>query len=104
MTNDSLVLNTDEGTITVSASALTHVVVRAAEGVDGARVRRPRRGVDVTLTDTQIRVAVELTARYGVPLPELAREVQERVAAALGELFGLDVESVDVAIEELESG
>ena len=44
---------------------------------------------------------LELGARYGVPLPELARTVQERVADALGQVSGLEVERVDVVLEEV---
>jgi len=90
------------GTITISPAALTQVVVQAAESVDGARVRRPRRGLEIAIADGRARVDLELAAPYGAVLPALARDVQERVAAALGGMCGLDVEAVDVAIEELE--
>jgi uncharacterized alkaline shock family protein YloU len=76
--------------------------VAAAEKVDGARVRRPRRGLDVEIDGGRARVSVELAARYGAVLPELATAVQRSVAAALTGSAGLAVESVDVAIEELE--
>jgi len=36
-----------------------------------------------------------------VPLPELARAVQEHVAEALGQVSGLEVERVDVLLEEV---
>jgi uncharacterized alkaline shock family protein YloU len=48
------------------------------------------------------RVELELAARFGVALPDLARTVQERVADALGTMVELEVEAVDVSIEELE--
>ena len=44
----------------------------------------------------------ELAARYGVVLPDLARDVQAQVAGALATTVDLDVEAVDVSIEELE--
>ena len=47
-------------------------------------------------------VSLELAVRHGVVLPDLAHAVQERVAAALGTMCGLDVDRVDLAIEELE--
>ena len=58
-------------------------MIAAAELVDGARVRRPRRGLDVIVTDGSARVELELAARYGAVLPELAREVQANVTDAL---------------------
>jgi uncharacterized alkaline shock family protein YloU len=87
--------------VTVSAGALQQIVVRAAESVDGARVRRPRRGLDVEVEGGRAHVELELAARYGAILPELARSVQEQVAGALRTMCGLDA-AVDVAIEELE--
>ena len=33
----------DAGTLTITTAALTQIVLQATEGVEGARVRRPRR-------------------------------------------------------------
>jgi uncharacterized alkaline shock family protein YloU len=90
-----------EGPITVTPSALAGLVATAAEPVDGAEVRRGRRRLDVDLADGTARVRVELTAQYGVVLPELAREVQQRVAEALTKMCSVDVEAVDVSVEEI---
>ena len=90
------------GTIAVTPAALTQIVVRAAERADGARVRRPRRGLEIELVDGHARVELELAARIGRVLPDLAREVQERVGGALETMCGLVVDSVDVSVEELE--
>lgn len=98
----SFVLEELEGTIMVTPAALADLVTSAAETVDGAHVRRGRRRLDVDLTDGSARVRLELTARYGIVLPELAREVQEKVAAALGTMCRVDVKSVDVSVEEIE--
>ena len=102
MSADSHTLNEPAGAISISPGALAQVVVQAAEGVDGARVRRPRRGLDVAVSDGRARVSVELAARYGAVLPELARAVQALVAESLMSMCGLAVESVDVSIEELD--
>ena len=95
-------LQEDGGSITVTPSALAQIVQQAAESVEGARVRRPRRGLDLQLEDGQARVELELAVRYGVVLPDLARDVQAQVADALATMVDLDVEAVDVSIEELE--
>jgi len=100
--SDSHVLQEDGGSITVTPSALAQIVQQAAESVEGARVRRPRRGLDLQLEDGQARVELELAVRYGVVLPDLARDVQAQVADALATMVDLDVEAVDVSIEELE--
>ena len=100
--SDGYVLQEDGGSIDVTAGALAQIVQRAVESVDGARVRRPRRGLDLRLDDGRARVELELAVRYGTVLPDLARDVQERVAEALSTMIELDVEAVDVSIEELE--
>ena len=99
---DELVLAGREGSVTVTSHALTRIVVEAAESVAGARVRRLRRGLEVRVAGGRATVSLPLAARYGETLPELAREVQERVAVAVTRMCGVTVGSVDVLVEELE--
>jgi uncharacterized alkaline shock family protein YloU len=100
--SEAHVIHEPGGTITVPAAVLSHVVVVAAESVDGARVRRPRRGLDLDVDDGRARVSVELAVRYGQVLPEVAGKVQQRVRGALQDMCGLDTSAVDVAVEELD--
>jgi uncharacterized alkaline shock family protein YloU len=88
--------------VKVTDGALTQIVVRAAEGVDGARIRRPRRTVDVAVEDGRAHVDLELTVVYGRVLPEVAQAVQREVADALTRMCDVSVDAVDVTIEELE--
>ena len=101
--SDGYVLREDGGSIDVTVGALAQIVQRAVESVEGARIRRPRRGLDLRLEEGRARVELELAVRYGIVLPDLARDVQERVAEALSTMVDLDVEAVDVSIEELET-
>jgi uncharacterized alkaline shock family protein YloU len=96
-------IETRDGTITVPPDVLSEIVARSVARVDGARVRRRRRGIDVELTDGRARVSLELAVRFGLVLPEVARRVQEEVGASLRDMCGLEPEAVDVSIEELES-
>ena len=89
------------GSIRIEGDALSGLVITSAELVEGARVRRPRRGLDVSVIDGTAKVELELAARYGVALPTVAREVQTNVAAALLRSAGLAA-AVDVSIEELD--
>ena len=98
----SLVLPEPEGTITVTPSALAGLVIQAAEAVDGVQVRRGRRRLDVDITLDEASVRLELSARYGLVLPEAAREVQQRVADALATMCAVRIGSVDVSVEEVE--
>ena len=98
----SYVLEATHGTVTITPSALAELIVRAAELVDGAQVRRGRRRLDVDVSEGKARVRLELSARYGVVLPELARDVQQRVSDALSSMCGVEVQAVDVSVEEVE--
>ena len=88
--------------IRIEGDALAGLVVSAVELVDGARVRRPRRGLDVSVADGSARVELELAVRYGAAVPVLARAVQKSVAAALQQSAGLAVQSIEVTVEELD--
>lgn len=98
---DELLLEGPSGTISVPAATLVRLVVTAAELVEGARVRRPRRAVEIALADGGASVSLQLAARYGMVLPELAQAVQESVGQILREMCGVEVRSVDVSVEEL---
>ena len=100
MSPDGFSVTHAEGTVSITSSALGRAVAAAAEGVDGVRVRRPRRGIDLTIADDRVHVALVLAARHGTILPALAREVQERVAATLEATLGLP-STVDVTVDEV---
>lgn len=102
MSRDGHAIRRPQGEIRIEGDALAGLVVTAAELNDGARVRRPRRGLDISVDEGSVRVALELAAPYGAVLPDLARAVQAGVTAALDSSTGLIVERVDVAIEELD--
>jgi uncharacterized alkaline shock family protein YloU len=90
------------GSIRIEGDALAALVVAAAEHIDGARVRRPRRGLSVAIAEGRARVELELAVRYGLSLPELGAAVQRAVGDALRVSAGVEVDAVDVSIEELE--
>ena len=98
----SLVVAEPAGTITVTPPALAGLVIQAAESVDGVQVRRGRRRLDVDIALGEASVRLELTARYGLVLPEVVREVQQRVADALATMCAVRIGSVDVSVEEVE--
>ena len=101
MSRDGHTIRGPHGWIRIEGDALSALVITAAELVPGARVRRPRRGLDVSVTDGTARIELELAARYGTVLPAVAREVQESVASVLLGSAGLAA-AVDVSVEELD--
>lgn len=98
---EPLVVTGPEGSITLGPAVLTRLVVRAAEAVDGARVRRPRRSVEIDHSDERASVSLEVVIRHGAIVPDVARAVQERVAKAVSATAGLEVRQVDVSVEEV---
>jgi uncharacterized alkaline shock family protein YloU len=81
--------------------ALTQLVVRAAESVHGARVRRAKRKLAVEIANGHAHVELELAVEYGLVLHDVARDVQVRVADSLRSMCEVDA-VVDVSIEELD--
>jgi uncharacterized alkaline shock family protein YloU len=98
---EPLVFRSAAGSVTVTAAALSRLVAQAVSSVDGARLRRPRRGLEIRHADGRATVTLELSVRHGAAMPELSRAVQERVAEALARTGGLEVQRVDVEIEEV---
>ena len=96
------VVREDGGTITVTDGTLTQIVIQAAEGVEGTRVRRTRRKLTLEIEDGRAEVELELAVAYGKVLPDVAHEVQAQVTAALDRICGLDVRRVDVTVAELD--
>ena len=98
----SLVVADGGGTVTITDAALGQIVLQAAEAVDGARVRKPKRHLEIAVADGRAHVELELAVAYGRVLPDVAREVQDRVADALQRMCALRVDAVDVSVEELD--
>ena len=95
------VLAQEGGAVSISDATLAQIVVQAAESVEGAQVRRPKRGLEIAVEEGRARVELELAVPYGSVIPELGRSVQERVGGALRDMCGLTVAAVDVSVEEL---
>jgi uncharacterized alkaline shock family protein YloU len=89
------VMSDELGTVTVPDAVLAGIAARAAESVEGVRVRR-RRTVDVEAAVVRLTVAV----RRGDPIVEAATGAQEAVAAALNAMCGIDPK-VEIAVGEL---
>jgi uncharacterized alkaline shock family protein YloU len=97
------VVRTDDGSITVTDAALNQIVAQAVESVEGARIRRrPLRKLDIEIEGAGARVELPLAVAYGRVLPDVARDVQTQVAAALERMCGVEVATVDVTVEELD--
>lgn len=60
------------------------------------------KGIKVESTEGGYRLGIHLKVEYGVNLPELAREVREKVREYLEGLTDVRVEEVEVVVEDVE--
>jgi uncharacterized alkaline shock family protein YloU len=95
-------ITNDAGSIEIAEDVIEQIVRHSAESVESIRLRRPRRGLHVEVSEGSAHVELELAVPYGSVVHELAGDVQRRVADALESMCGLSVRGVDVVIEELE--
>jgi uncharacterized alkaline shock family protein YloU len=94
-----------EGRATISSDVLASYAADAAREVDGVRglVESPlhrHKGVRI-LGDGRIRVELHLALDWGTSIPDVGREVQQRVAAYLERMASVEPEAVDVVVDEI---
>jgi uncharacterized alkaline shock family protein YloU len=90
-----------EGRATISAEILARYAADAAREVAGVQGLHGRHGVRVADDDGRVAVELHLVLAWGVAIPKVARDVQERVAGYL--LKMADVEPrIDVIVDAVE--
>jgi uncharacterized alkaline shock family protein YloU len=96
-----------EGPARISPDVLARYAADAANevggvrGLVGHRVRR-HDGVRVTESADSLAVEVHLSVSAGVSIPDLGRDVQQRVAGYLERMAGVAPATVDVIVHEIE--
>ena len=93
-------------TATISSDILASYAADAAREVDGVRglvesALHRHKGVRIVDDDGRVRVELHLAVEWGVSIPEVGREVQQRVAAYLERMAKVDPEAVDVIVDEI---
>ena len=91
---------------TISSDILASYAADAAREVDGVRglvesALHRRKGVRIVDEDGRVRVELHLAVEWGVSIPEVGREVQQRVAGYLERMAKVDPEAVDVIVDEI---
>ncbi len=59
------------------------------------------KGVRVLENDGRVRVEIHVTVEWGVSIPDVGREVQQRVTAYLAQMASIEPEAVDVIVDEI---
>jgi uncharacterized alkaline shock family protein YloU len=91
---------------TISSDILASYAADAALEVDGVRALvesalHRHKGVRIVEDDGGVRVELHLAVEWRVSVPEVGREVQQRVAAYLARMAKVDPEAVDVIVDEI---
>jgi uncharacterized alkaline shock family protein YloU len=94
------------GQASISADILARYAADAARAVEGVRglAESPlpgRRGVKVSGADGGVRVELHLAVAWGASIPELGRDVQERVREYLRQMADVEPAVVDVVVDEV---
>ena len=108
------------GNIKISVDVVSEIASIAAseiEGVSGmyssfvegvaqrlGAKKNASQGVRVDIADNSAEIDLYLVVMYGVKIPELAWNVQEKVKQSVEEMTGLTVEAVNIHIESIDFG
>jgi uncharacterized alkaline shock family protein YloU len=86
-----------DGHSVISPEVLARYAADAAAEVQGVRTKQ-RRGARVTGSEVEVHVVID----YGANIPEVAAEVQRRVAEYLGQMADVKPSAVNVVVDDVE--
>jgi uncharacterized alkaline shock family protein YloU len=91
---------------TISSDVLASYAADAAREVDGVRglvesTLHRHKGVRVLEGDGTLRLELHLAVEWGASIPDLGREVQQRVTAYLARMASVEADAVDVVVDEI---
>jgi uncharacterized alkaline shock family protein YloU len=91
---------------TISTDVLASYAADAAREVPGVRnlvesALHRHKGVRVLEDDGRVRVELHLAVEWGASIPEVGREVQDRVAGYLARMAQVEADAVDVVVDEI---
>ena len=95
------------GTLRIHSRALTSLATRAAAQTPGVGRAQPRVGgivpsprpsASVQVSGRRVRVRLQVDAKQGAPVSEVASAVRSHVTTRLAQLAGMEVTAVDVHV------
>lgn len=89
-----------DGVISVGAGT-ARAVGALRERIPGARTNHGQ-GVSAEVGDEQAAIDIDIVARYGVALHELAADIRANVISAVESMTGLQVTAVDITVYDVE--
>lgn len=104
----------NEGNVCISnevVATIASITAKSVEGVAGmfgsltggfAELlgrKNPSKGVKVNITDKEVKIDMSVIVEYGVKIPEVAWEIQDKTKNEVEAMTGLNVVAVNVNIE-----
>ena len=108
----------DVGEVQIADEVIAVIAGLAATEVDGVQqmsgninnelvsklgMKNLSRGVKVSIDGEQVDVVLNLILKYGVSIPKISREVQEKVKGAIETMTGLTVNEVNIRIAGIQT-
>ena len=103
----------EKGNINISEDVVSAIAVSAAMEVDGVgesvpnsngRKKNAVKSVKLTIDEGSVHVDMQIMVKYGLPIPTVARNVQEAVVNAIESMTELQVSQVNVRINGVTFG
>lgn len=103
-----------DGHVTISdevVATIASIATKSVEGVFGMTNtitggfaeflgrKNPSKGVKVQITDGSVKIDMSIVVEYGVKIPDVAWEIQDKVKSEVEAMTGLDVAAVNVGID-----
>jgi uncharacterized alkaline shock family protein YloU len=91
---------------TISSDVLASYAADAAREVGGVRgfvesTLHRHKGVRVLEGEGGVRLELHIAVEWGASIPEVGRELQQRVSAYLARMASVEAEAVDVVVDEI---
>ena len=95
-----------EGRSTIASEILASYAADAALEVEGVAglvesALHRHKGVRVLENDGRVRVEIHVMVEWGASIPDVGREVQQRIRAYLAQMASIEPEAVDVIVDEI---
>ncbi len=115
---ENMVTNLDaEGHVSISNDVVATIAAIAAKSISGVAdmlgsisggfaeflgKKNPGKGVKVTITDRDVKIDMFIIVEYGVKIPDVAWEIQDKTKSEVEAMTGLNVVAVNVNIEGVD--
>lgn len=108
----------NDGNVFISDEVVATIASIAAKSIEGVSAmygsitgdfvellgkKNPGKGVKVTITDRDVEIDMFVVVEYGMKIPDVAWEIQEKTKSEVEAMTGLNVVAVNVNIEGINT-